>query len=160
YDRFRTPAFRRVTLDDVIHESGWLPDLIYVNGAFESGAALFAQNGIITRISRDPADLTNATRLPNRAIIPGLVNVHSHAFQRVIRGRTEHRTSAHRDTFWTWRESMYHAANLLFRDMMYHIARLAFAEMLLSGITHLGEFHYVHHDRGGVPYGERNLLAH
>jgi formimidoylglutamate deiminase len=88
-----------------------------------------------------------------------LVNVHSHAFQRVIRGRTEHRTAAQRDTFWTWRESMYHAANQLSPDDMYHAARMAFLEMLLSGITTVGEFHYVHHEPGGVPYTERNLLA-
>jgi formimidoylglutamate deiminase len=92
-------------------------------------------------------------------MLPGLVNVHSHAFQRVIRGRTEHRTTAQRDTFWTWREAMYRAANQLSPEAMYHAARMAFLEMLLSGITTVGEFHYVHHSPGGVPYQVRNLLA-
>ncbi|HWZ30850.1 MAG TPA: formimidoylglutamate deiminase [Bryobacteraceae bacterium] len=139
-------------------DHGWLPDLIYTGDAFESGAALFAENGTITRLSRDPDDLKRATRLPLRAILPGLVNVHSHAFQRVIRGRTEHRTTD-RDTFWTWRVSMYHAANKVSPEAMYHIARMAFLEMALSGITTVGEFHYVHHDSGGTPYADRNLLA-
>jgi formimidoylglutamate deiminase len=139
-------------------DHGWLPDLIYTGDTFESGVALFAENGVITRLSRDPYDLKRATRLPNRAILPGLVNVHSHAFQRVIRGRTEHRTTS-RDTFWTWRVSMYHAANLVSPEAMYHIARMTFLEMALSGITTVGEFHYAHHDSGGVPYTDRNLLA-
>lgn len=115
--------------------------------------------GRITRFSSDTHDISRATRLPNRAILPGLVNVHSHAFQRVIRGRTEHRTVSDRDTFWTWRVAMYHAANQLSPEAVYHASRMAFLEMLLSGITTVGEFHYVHHGPGGVPYEERNLLA-
>jgi formimidoylglutamate deiminase len=91
--------------------------------------------------------------------LPGLVNVHSHTFQRLIRGRTEHKTSAHRDTFWTWRESMYRAANLVAPEMVYRTARMTFLEMALSGITTVGEFHYLHHGPGGVPYENRNLLA-
>jgi formimidoylglutamate deiminase len=142
-------------------ETGWLADFIYTGDRFETGLAMFADSsGRITRFSRDSADLARAVRLPNRAILPGLVNVHSHAFQRVIRGRTEHRTAAERDTFWTWRVSMYHAATQLSPEDMYHAARMAFLEMVLSGITTIGEFHYVHHDSGGVPYQERNLLAH
>src|SRR5271167_3677598 len=105
-------------------ETGWLPDLIYSGSAFESNLAMFTDAGRITRFSSDPIDLANAQRLPNRAILPGLVNVHSHAFQRVIRGRTEYRSGAERDTFWTWRESMYHAANLLSPGAMYSAARM------------------------------------
>jgi formimidoylglutamate deiminase len=127
--------------------SAWLGDLVYTGGAFEPGLAMMAdERGVITGFSRDKEDLKNAHRLPGRAILPGLVNVHSHTFQRVIRGRTEHRTSASRDTFWTWRESMYHAANAMSPDALYHAARMAFMEMLLSGITAVGEFHYVHQD--------------
>ncbi|HEX4594861.1 MAG TPA: formimidoylglutamate deiminase [Bryobacteraceae bacterium] len=141
-------------------ETGWLADFIYRRGVFETGLAMFSDaNGRITRFSRDGDDLARSVRLPNCAILPGLVNVHSHAFQRVIRGRTEHRTAARRDTFWTWRESMYHAANQLTPEDMYHAARMAFLEMVLSGITTVGEFHYVHHGPGGMPYADRNKLA-
>jgi formimidoylglutamate deiminase len=141
-------------------ETGWLADFVYRGGAFEPGLAMFGDpSGRITRFSRASADLDRAQRLTNRAILPGLVNVHSHAFQRVIRGRTEHRTAAERDTFWTWRESMYHAANKISPEDMYHAARMAFLEMTLSGITTVGEFHYVHHGSGGEPYADRNLLA-
>jgi formimidoylglutamate deiminase len=139
---------------------GWLPDFIYLDGEFRPGVAMFADDhGRIQRFSRDPADLAKAQRLGSRVMLPGFVNVHSHAFQRVVRGRTEHRTAAQRDTFWTWREAMYRAANLLSPEGMYHAARMAFLEMLRSGITTVGEFHYVHHAPGGAPYQDRNALA-
>ncbi len=142
-------------------ETGWLADLTYYQGKFESGLTMFADSsGIIRRFSREPNDLKNAARLKNRALLPGLVNVHSHSFQRAIRARTEHRTTAERDTFWTWREAMYHAANRLTPDGVQVVARKAFVEMLLSGITTVGEFHYLHHAPGGTPYADRNLLAH
>ena len=141
-------------------EKGWLPDFLYRDGRFESGIALFADaSGQITRFSDSEADLTNAQRLHNRALLPGLVNGHSHTFQRVIRARTEYRTVAARDTFWTWREAMYHAALLLLPEDIYIAARMAFLEMALSGITSVGEFHYLHHAADGTPYEDRNLLA-
>jgi formimidoylglutamate deiminase len=126
--------------------TAWLADLVYTGGAFESGLAMMVDRGVIQGFSREEADLKTAHRLPGRAILPGLVNVHSHTFQRVIRGRTEHRTSAHRDTFWTWRESMYHAAKAMSPEEIYRAARMAFLEMMLSGITAVGEFHYVDQD--------------
>jgi formimidoylglutamate deiminase len=141
-------------------EHGWLPDLLYRQGRFESGVALFADEaGRITRFSSAPEDIGGAERLRNRAILPGLVNVHSHAFQRTIRGRTERRTSAGRDTFWTWREAMYQAARRLQPRDIYDTARMAFLEMLASGITTVGEFHYLHRGPDGTPYDNPNLLA-
>jgi len=97
--------------------------------------------------------------LKDRALLPGLVNAHSHAFQRVIRGRTEYRTAHHNDSFWTWREMMYSAAARLTPEDVYDASRMAFLEMALSGITSVGEFHYLHHGPDGVPYDEPNLLA-
>ena len=73
---------------------GWLPDLLYRGGRFESGVAMFADaSGRISHFSSAPEDLRLARRLSNLAILPGLINVHSHSFQRAIRGRTENRTS-------------------------------------------------------------------
>ena len=93
----------------------------------------------------------DAIRLKNRALLPGLVNAHSHAFQRVIRGRTEHRSQDTTDSFWTWREQMYAAANRLEPEDIYSVSRMAFLEMALTGITAVGEFHYIHHSRDGSP---------
>jgi formimidoylglutamate deiminase len=141
-------------------ETGWLPEYVYRNGRFESGVALFAgEHGRITRFSNDPADLERAQPLHRRAVLPGLVNAHSHTFQRAIRGRTEHRSGATRDTFWTWREAMYRAAKRLSPEEIYLVARMAFLEMLAGGITTVGEFHYLHHHPDGTPYQDPNALA-
>jgi formimidoylglutamate deiminase len=142
-----------------VSEHGWLPDFIYTGGKFELGLAMFADAEGITRFSREPDDLARAVRMPGRAMLPGLVNVHSHTFQRLIRGRTEFRTSSQHDTFWTWRENMYRAANSVSPEGIYRSARMAFLEMALSGITTVGEFHYLHHGPDGVPYENRNQLA-
>jgi formimidoylglutamate deiminase len=145
---------------DQTTETGWLPDLIYTGERFHSGLAMIADPaGRITRFSSAPDDQRKAQRLTGRAMLPGLVNGHSHAFQRVLRGRTEHRIAARRDSFWTWREKMYRAANLLSPEALYHASRMAFLEMLLGGITAVGEFHYLHHGPGGTPYHDRNELV-
>ena len=121
---------------------------------------MFADStGRITRFSSAPADLSRAHKLSGRAILPGLVNGHSHAFQRVLRGHTEHRTAGQADSFWTWREGMYQAASRLSPEDLYHASRMAFLEMTLSGVTTVGEFHYMHHATDGEPYEDRNELA-
>src|SRR5689334_20325943 len=133
----------------------WLPDLVYVDGRFESGAVVCDSAGKIVEITESPTD---AIRLGGRAMLPGMVNAHSHAFQRVIRGRTEHRSQHSTDSFWTWREQMYAAANTLEPDDLYAVSRLAFLEMAVTGITAVGEFHYIHHAPDGSPYSDPNLL--
>ena len=132
----------------------WLPDLIYVNGRFESNRALVCDDKILEITNR-----VDGIRLKGRALLPGLVNAHSHAFQRVIRGRTEHRSHHTTDSFWTWREQMYAAANRLSPEEIYNASRLAFLEMALTGITAVGEFHYIHNAPDGSTYNDPNLLA-
>lgn len=134
----------------------WLPDLIYLNGRFESDRTIVCDDsGNIV----DSAGVKDVVRLKNRALLPGLVNAHSHAFQRVIRGRTERRSQNTTDTFWTWREQMYAAANRLDPEDIYAVSRMAFLEMALTGITAVGEFHYIHHAPDGSEYSDPNLLA-
>ncbi|RDV37090.1 formimidoylglutamate deiminase [Bradymonadaceae bacterium TMQ3] len=95
------------------------------------------------------------------ALVPGQVNAHSHAFQRVMRGLSERRDPARSDDdFWTWREAMYGVALSLSAEEVEAAARLAFWEMARAGITHVGEFHYVHHRPDGAPYEDPNELAH
>lgn len=143
--------------------TAFLPDLLYVNGRFEAGYALVCNDdGLIQEIT--PAQLlSNATtvvQLKNRALLPAMSNAHSHSFQRVIRGRTEYRTS-NEDSFWTWREEMYKASEMFgfYENDLYDTARMTFLEMALSGITSVGEFHYLHHRSDGTPYEDPNLLA-
>jgi formimidoylglutamate deiminase len=141
-------------------EQAWWPDLIYTDGRLLADVVLVANaSGKIVRLSRDPTDRARAARLPGRALLPGFVNVHSHSFQRTIRGRTEYRTQASKDTFWTWREKMYHAALALTPEGIYATARMCFLEMALAGITTVGEFHYLHHAPDGSRYADPNRLA-
>jgi formiminoglutamate deiminase len=87
--------------------------------------------------------------------LPGLANVHSHAFQRVLRARTQRTTGS----FWTWREAMYEAASELSPEQYLSLATTTFAEMALAGITLVGEFHYLHHQPGGTPYADPNEMG-
>jgi len=90
--------------------------------------------------------------------LPGLPNVHSHAFQRGLAGLTERR-GAGADSFWSWRELMYRFVERITPEQFEALAMLAQAEMLEAGFTHVGEFHYLHHDRDGTPYGDAAELA-
>jgi len=140
--------------------SFYLPDLLYADGAFRSGLGLLvAEDGTILAVGAEPASAEVATvRMRGKAMLPGLVNAHSHSFQRLIRGTTE-RAGPNGDDFWAWRNAMYHAASVLDPEDLFHAARMVFLEMLLSGITAVGEFHYVHRRRDGRPYEDPNLLA-
>lgn len=137
----------------------WLPELFYDGATFKTGIEVVSdESGTI--VSLDPVrQNNNPTRLNGRALLPGLVNAHSHAFQRVIRGRTEYRTTNDKDSFWTWREMMYSAAARLTPEDVYDAARMAFLEMALNGITAVGEFHYLHRAPDGCAYDDPNLMA-
>jgi formimidoylglutamate deiminase len=164
----------------------FVPDLLYVGDRFERERGLTCDPaghvlslpdvGVLRELSGGPlresetytiADpesgrlfATRFVRLRKRALLPGMVNAHSHAFQRVIRGRTEYRGSAHdADSFWTWREMMYAASARLMPEDIYDASRMAFLEMALGGITSVGEFHYLHRTPEGKEYDDPNLLA-
>ena len=144
-------------MDNLKHT--WRPDLAYVAGSFQPDAALGCDHTGRILEAASAGDVQNAIPLKHRALLPGLVNAHSHAFQRVIRGRTEYRTANEKDSFWTWREMMYSAALRLTPEDVYDASRMAFLEMALTGITSVGEFHYLHHAPDGSVYGDPNLLA-
>jgi formimidoylglutamate deiminase len=93
-------------------------------------------------------------------LVPGLPNVHSHAHQRALAGRTE-RVSADGSggSLWTWREQMYACVARLDPDSFEAIAEQAYVEMLKAGFTTVGEFHYVHHDQAGVRYANPAELS-
>ena len=89
-------------------------------------------------------------------VVPGLVNAHSHAFHRVLRGVT-HRQGG---DFWLWRDRMYEIAASLTPESYERLATAVFVEMAMAGITTVGEFHYVHHQMGGAPYTDHNEMGH
>jgi formimidoylglutamate deiminase len=91
-------------------------------------------------------------------LLPGLPNLHSHAFQRGMAGLAEVRGPGS-DSFWSWREVMYRHALTLDPDQMQAIAAQLYVEMLEAGFTRVGEFHYLHHDHDGRPYADIGEMA-
>ena len=110
---------------------GWVEDVLLV-----------VEGGRISEVSTIAAG-SSSIDLDAGIVIPGLTNAHSHAFQRALAGRTEHRSTAGRDTFWTWRQQMYELVGRLDADRFAAIARQAYVEMLESGYTSVVEFHYL-----------------
>ena len=89
-------------------------------------------------------------------LIPGMPNLHSHAFQRAFAGLTEYRDTdgGADDSFWTWRDRMYRVANSVTPEQLEAIATHLYIEMLHAGYTAVCEFHYLHHDAGGGRYAD------
>ena len=133
----------------------WHAPLALVHGAVQQDVLLEAQDGRFTAVTPGVADPPSDAERLGGLTLPGLANAHSHAFQRALRGRTE----SGRGSFWTWREQMYALARTLTPDTYLELARATFAEMALSGMTCVGEFHYVHHDPTGTPYRDPNEMG-
>ncbi len=107
--------------------------------------------GVIERVEPDAAPETGDAS--HGLVVPGLPNVHSHAFQRGMAGMTERRGPAE-DSFWTWREVMYRFVARFGPDQIEAIAALAYMDMLETGFTRVGEFNYLHHDPNGSAYAD------
>jgi formimidoylglutamate deiminase len=130
---------------DALLQSGWVSDV-----------RIEIVDGTITSVETDAHVADDDER---HAIgLPGMPNLHSHAFQRGMAGLAE-RKSADHETFWDWREVMYRFALALTPDDMEAVAALAYAEMLESGFTRVGEFHYLHHDRDGSSFADPAEMA-
>lgn len=131
----------------------WLPD------GLAEDVTLVAEAGRFTSITvgdhTDSAETLGEpiVELPG-VVLPGFANTHSHAFHRALRGRTH----GEGGSFWTWREGMYVLAARLDLDTYRALATATYAEMALAGVTAVGEFHYLHHGLGGVPY-EPNAMS-
>ena len=133
-----------------------IPDLLLDARGARSGVGVTVEGGRVVGVG--PASA--GERLVGRAIAPGFVNAHSHAFQRGLRGRVERRDPDHlEDDFWSWRERMYALAESLDPTSIREASERCFREMLSAGYTSVAEFHYVHHRPDGRPYGQPNALA-
>jgi len=120
---------------------GWARDVL-----FEISA-----DGALTAVTGDaaPGDASRAQGV----VLPGMPNLHSHAFQRAMAGLAE-RAGPQDDSFWTWREVMYGFLRELGPDQVEAVAAQLYVEMLKAGYTAVAEFHYLHHDRDGRPYAD------
>ncbi len=90
--------------------------------------------------------------------VPGIPNLHSHAFQRAMAGLAEHQTNQE-DSFWTWRETMYRFAARFDPDTLHAVAAQLYVEMLEAGYTTVCEFHYLHHAPDGNTYADRAAMS-
>ncbi|MDB5732711.1 MAG: formiminoglutamate deiminase, partial [Variovorax sp.] len=113
--------------------------------------------GRLTQVQAD-AQPSSAAAVASGPVIPGLPNLHSHAFQRAFAGLTEHR-AAEQDSFWSWRALMYRFAARLGPQQLEAIATWLYAEMLEAGYTSVCEFQYLHHEADGRPYADDATLS-
>ena len=141
----RPPLNTAIVADEALLPGGW-----------HRNVRVALRDGVISGIERDvpprPGDDRRATLLPTVA------NLHSHAFQRAMAGLAEIRGPSH-DTFWTWREVMYRHALAMTPAQVEAVAAMLYVEMLEAGFGRVGEFHYLHHDRDGRPYGDIAEMA-
>jgi formimidoylglutamate deiminase len=132
---------------DALLPEGWARNVLLTWN--DAGQLTQVQSG-----AQRPAD----TQAANGPVIPGMPNLHSHAFQRAFAGLTEHRAEQ-QDSFWSWRTLMYRFAARLGPQHMEAIATWLYAEMLEAGYTSVCEFQYVHHDVDGRPYADDATLS-
>jgi formimidoylglutamate deiminase len=126
--------------------SGWARNVRLEVGADGRLAAIMAD-----------ADAAGAEHLAG-PLLPGMPNLHSHAFQRAMAGLAEVAGNPN-DSFWTWRELMYRLVGRITPEQLQVIARQLYIEMLKAGYTSVAEFHYVHHDQGGQAYTDPAELS-
>jgi len=146
-------------MSEVLLEHALLGDRV------ESDVLVTVEDGVITEVSGLAGARTSTTGDPDgRAAssetvrgltLPGLANCHSHAFHRALRGRTQ----GERGSFWTWRDQMYRVAEELTPDSYFALATEVYREMRATGITAVGEFHYLHHQPDGTPYDDPNEMG-
>ena len=133
-------------------EHAWLPDGFADHVRIEAGSA-----GALTNVVAKAEPRADDLRF-GRFVLPGMPNLHSHAFQRAMAGLAE-RQSNPDDSFWTWREVMYAFAGRIGPDELRAIAAQLYVEMLKAGYTQVCEFHYLHHQPDGSPYADPAAMS-
>jgi formimidoylglutamate deiminase len=129
-------------------------DHAWSGNGFASGVMLDVEEGRIAGIGASGG----AADLSARYVLPGMPNLHAHAFQRAMAGLAE-RQSHSDDSFWTWREVMYAFAGRIGPDELRAIAAQLYVEMLKAGYTQVCEFHYLHHQPDGRPYADPAAMS-
>lgn len=125
-----------------------------IDGRVEDDVQVSIEDGVIASV-RSGGVSTSSTTGVEGLTLPGLADGHSHAFHRALRARTQ----VGRGSFWTWREQMYRLAADLTPDGYRALAAEVYAEMRATGITAVGEFHYLHHQPDGTPYDDPNEMG-
>ncbi|UVC13870.1 formimidoylglutamate deiminase [Mesorhizobium onobrychidis] len=134
----------------IFAEQALLPD------GWHSNARIVVGDGRIATVEPNTASQPGDER--HAILLPGMPNLHSHAFQRGMAGLAELRGPS-ADSFWSWREVMYRFALSMTPDQVEAVAAQLYVEMLEAGFSRVGEFHYLHHDRDGQPYANIAEMA-
>jgi formimidoylglutamate deiminase len=135
----------------------WAPQA-WIGGRWRASVVMTCgADGRWLSITADQPAPAGATLLGGPAL-PGLVNAHSHAFQRAFAGLAERRNAA-QDDFWSWRDRMYGVALRIDAEMLRAVASQLYAELLAGGYTQVCEFHYLHHDTDGSAYPDPLLMS-
>ncbi len=136
------------------------PTALLPDGWADNVLIEYDKDGWITGVDafKTPQKGQNEAEFVTGPLIPGMPNIHSHAFQRAMAGLTE-RASGKKDTFWSWRDTMYRFQSQLEPEDMEALAAQVFVEMIKGGYTSVGEFHYIHHQPSGKPYNDRAVLS-
>ncbi|TFY98186.1 formimidoylglutamate deiminase [Ramlibacter humi] len=124
-------------------DGGWSRDVLLVAG----------DDGRWSRVEPNAADRAGAPVIDG-AVLPALVNAHSHAFQRAIAGQTERAPAGQADDFWSWRDRMYQVALTITPERLEQVATQLYRELRAGGYSHVCEFHYLHNDTEGRPYAD------
>ncbi|SEB23198.1 formimidoylglutamate deiminase [Variovorax sp. YR216] len=141
-----TTSTRRLFAADALLPTGWARDVLLE----------WDDTGKLSAVT--PGVEPNGTRRAAGPVLPGMPNLHSHAFQRAFAGLTEFRGEA-QDSFWSWRTLMYRFAAKISPEQVEAIATWLYIEMLEAGYTSVCEFHYLHHDADGRPYADDAELS-
>ena len=136
-----------MTKNRLLADHALLPDGWHKNVLLE-----WDSSGCLTKVSVDSTAVD--TERTAGVVVPGMPNLHSHAFQRAMSGLTEYRANP-TDSFWSWRTLMYGFAQKLTPPVLKAVALQLYTEMLKAGYTSVCEFHYLHHDVGGIPYANK-----
>jgi formimidoylglutamate deiminase len=136
----------------------WAPQA-WINGRWQSSVCLEVDSrGHWLHITPDIHTAPQAATVLQGPVLPGMVNAHSHAFQRAFAGLSERRESD-ADDFWSWRDRMYGVALRITPAQMRAVAAQLYVEMLQGGYTQVCEFHYLHHSESGAPYTDPATMA-
>ncbi|MEE2902726.1 MAG: formimidoylglutamate deiminase [Myxococcota bacterium] len=131
--------------------------LLSGNTIYSPGTVTVDDAGMVAHVCS--TELQGKEEIIKGFAIPGMPNLHSHAFQRAMLGHTESGNPSVKDSFWTWRELMYTLVQKLEPSDIQAIAEFLYMEMLEAGYTSVGEFHYVHHKPGGEKYSPASTLG-
>jgi len=150
-------------------KTSYVAEWTLIKNVWKQDIKVTVEDGIITDISPSSFEdtvgednrLSDTVKLENQALMPGLINCHSHAFQRGLRGLGEVYQHDQEDSFWTWRQEMYSLVDAFGQDehAFFVAVKNCFSEMIRAGITSVGEFHYFHHGDSDFKLDDLVLLA-